>query len=146
MKNLLVAVDFSPVTVDVIRTATEVARAFGASVRLVHIAAPNPDFVGYEAGPQTVRDVVAIHFRDDHRKLQEIELEMRKAGINVAALLVQGDTVGKILKEAAEFGAEMIVIGSHGHGTLYDLIAGSVAEGVLRKSLCPVLVVPSPRR
>ena len=146
MKNVLVALDFSPVTADVMRAATEVAGAFGAFVRLVHIAAPNPDFVGYEAGPQTVRDVIAVHLRDDHRKLQELELEMRKAGVNVTALLVQGDTVGKILKEASDFGADLIVVGSHGHSALHDLIAGSVAEGVLRKSPCPVLVVPSPRK
>lgn len=145
MKNLLVAVDFSPVTADVLRTATEIARAFEAAVRLVHIAAPNPDFVGYEAGPQTVRDVIAVHLRDDHRKLQELELAMRKDGVNVTALLVQGDTVGKILKEASEFGADLIVVGSHGHSALHDLIAGSVADGVLRKAACPVLVVPSPR-
>lgn len=145
MKNLLVAVDFSPVTADVLRAATLIAKAFGAAVRLVHIAAPNPDFVGYEAGPQTVRDVIAVHLRDDHRKLQDLEIEMRKAGVNVTALLVQGDTVGKILKEASEFGADMIVVGSHGHSALHDLIAGSVADGVLRKAPCPVLVVPSPR-
>lgn len=146
MKSLLVAVDFSPVTAEVIRTATQVALAFGAHVRLVHIAAPNPDFVGYEAGPQTVRDVVAIRLRDDHRKLQDVEAQLRDAGVTVTALLVQGDTVGKILKEADDAGAGMILVGSHGHGALHDLIAGSVAEGVLRKASCPVLVVPSRRR
>lgn len=145
MKSLLVAVDFSPVTDAVIETAGRVARAFGIPVRLVHIAAPDPDFVGYEAGPQTVRDSVAHRYKDERRKLHDLEAVLRKAGVEVNALLVQGDTVDKILKEAAEAGAGMIVLGSHGHGTLHGLIAGSVADGILRKATCPVLVIPQRR-
>ena len=36
-------------------------------------------------------------------------------------------------------------MGSHGHGAIYELLVGSVTEGVLRKARCPVLVVPSER-
>ena len=50
-----------------------------------------------------------------------------------------------ILEEAERLEAEVIIMGSHGHGALYDLIVGSVTEGVLRKAKCPVLVLPSKR-
>ncbi|MEW5940915.1 MAG: universal stress protein [Chloroflexota bacterium] len=68
---------------------------------------------------------------------------MRKAGLDATALVVQGATVETILNEASKLEADMIVVGSHGHGALYQLLVGSVCEGVLRKAACPVLVVPT---
>jgi nucleotide-binding universal stress UspA family protein len=56
-----------------------------------------------------------------------------------------GPLVGCILDRALKHGAGLIVLGSHGHGALYDLLVGSVAEGVLKHSKVPVLVVPALR-
>jgi nucleotide-binding universal stress UspA family protein len=61
----------------------------------------------------------------------------------VTALLVQGVTADTILEEAAKLAADIIVVGSRGKGALQQLVVGSVSEGVLRKSQCPVLVVPT---
>jgi len=71
---------------------------------------------------------------------------MRKAGLDTTALLVHGATVETILKEASELEVDMIVIGSHGRGAMHQLLMGSVSEGVLRKSRCPILVVPTHKR
>lgn len=49
----------------------------------------------------------------------------------------------RLLAEQGRLAADAIVLGSHGHGALYDLLVGSVAEGVLRRAPCPVVVVPS---
>jgi nucleotide-binding universal stress UspA family protein len=51
-------------------------------------------------------------------------------------------SVAAILEQAQKLGAEYIVIGSHGHSAVYDVMMGSVASGVLKKSPCPVLIVP----
>jgi nucleotide-binding universal stress UspA family protein len=48
-----------------------------------------------------------------------------------------------ILEKAREVAAGTIVIGSHGHGRLYDALVGSVSAGVIRGATCPVLVVPA---
>jgi nucleotide-binding universal stress UspA family protein len=63
----------------------------------------------------------------------------------VTALQLQGATVATVLAEADRLGAELIVLGSHGHGAVYELLVGSVAEGVVRRSKVPVLLVPSLR-
>jgi len=55
-----------------------------------------------------------------------------------------GDPVTEILARAR--GASFVVMGSHGHGAMYDLLVGSTAQGVLRKAPCPVLIVPPARR
>jgi nucleotide-binding universal stress UspA family protein len=59
---------------------------------------------------------------------------------------VQGATVETILKEALKLDVDMIVAGSHGRGAMYQLLVGSVSEGVLHKSKCPVIVVPTHER
>lgn len=142
VKRILVAVDFSAVTGDVIRTTASLARVLGAEVRLLHVAAPEPDFVGYEAGPATVRQRVAEEYRAARRQLHALEDSLR-GEIKVNSIMVQGDPVEKILAAAREFGADLIALGSHGHGALYDLLVGSVASGVLKAASCPVLVVRS---
>ena len=42
-----------------------------------------------------------------------------------------------------ELGADLVILGSHGHGVVASLLLGSVAEGMVRKSLVPTLVVPA---
>ncbi|MCX7819768.1 MAG: universal stress protein [Kiritimatiellae bacterium] len=145
MKRILAAVDFSPVTGDLIRVVAALSRAFHADVRLIHAVPPEPDFVGYEAGPATVRERIAAEYRAARQQLHAIEESLRDETPAVSALVVQGDPVQKILAAAQEFGADLLVMGSHGHGALYDLLVGSVASGVLKHARCPVLVVPSRR-
>lgn len=143
MKSILVAVDFTDVTPAVVAEAEKLARAFGAELTVVHVAEPNPDFVGYEAGPKSVRDAEAKHLREEHSQLHEIAEKMRADGVNVKGLVLQGPTVEKIIEEVDKLNADMIVMGNHQHGPLHRFFLGSATEGVIRQNRCPVLVVPS---
>ena len=143
MGLVLALVDFSDVTGKVVDEAAAMARALGDRLVILHVAAPDPDFVGYEVGPQSVRDSMASHFHEEHQKLGVLEKGAAKAGGAVEALLVQGPTVEKALQMAERLCATHIVLGSHGHGALRKLLVGSVTEGVLRGAGCPVVVVPS---
>jgi nucleotide-binding universal stress UspA family protein len=60
----------------------------------------------------------------------------------VSALVVQGAIAETILAEADALGVHLIVMGSHGYGTMAELILGGVSKAVLRKAACPVLVIP----
>ncbi len=144
MKTILTAIDFSEVTPKVGRLTEKLALAFeGCKVCLVHVAPPEPDFVGYDPGPQTVRDKLAEQFREEHRKINKMRESMEGKGLDVTALLIQGATIEKILEEIDRCKADLVVMGSHGHGALHQLLVGSVSEGVLRQARCPVLLVPS---
>lgn len=48
----------------------------------------------------------------------------------------------EIIKESKKFKASIIIMGSHGHGAMYNLLMGSVIEGVIRESNVPVMIVP----
>ena len=56
--------------------------------------------------------------------------------------LARGPGITTTLKEAEELQAGLIVVGTHGHGAMYDALIGSYSAGVIRKSKLPVLVVP----
>ena len=96
--------------------------------------------------PLAARESLAKKFRDEHRQIQELADRMRKAGIDTTALLVHGAIVEAILQEASDVEADLIVVGSHGRGAMYQLLVGSVSEGILHKSPLPVLVIPTHKR
>lgn len=143
MKSILVPVDFSDCAKLVIEAAIPMAKALAASVTLIHVAQPEPEFIGYEPGPQTVRDSVAKELVEEHRKIRALEKAFKDAGVSVTALVFQGYPVEKIEEQALKHHVDMIIMGSHGHGALHNLLVGSVTEGVMRRAICPVLVVPS---
>ena len=140
--SLLVALDFSTVSDGQLEIVSRLARP-KREIFLLHVAEPDPSFIGMEAGPVEVRDQVAREFHREHERLQTMADRLRASGHEATALLVQGPTVQTILKEADRVGAEVIVVGSHGRGKLFDLVVGSVSAGVIRKAKVPVLVVPS---
>jgi nucleotide-binding universal stress UspA family protein len=141
--KIMVAVDFSDACAAVLAVAKNYARFLPAELWLIHVAPPDPEFVGYEPGPQYVRDRVAKEFHQEHQELQRHAAELRDAGVNATPLLVQGRTAEAILKEGERLGADLIIVGSHGHGAVYHMLVGSVTEGVLHRAKCPVLVVPT---
>lgn len=143
MKNILAAIDFSDVSSIVVEKAAELAESFNCKLWLIHIAAPDPDFVGYGTAPTFRRESRAETLKQEHRYLHDKALELGENGIDVTPLLVQGATIETILKEASKLEVDTIVIGSHGHGSLYKTLVGSVSEGIIRQASCPVLVVPA---
>jgi nucleotide-binding universal stress UspA family protein len=58
-------------------------------------------------------------------------------------LLLKGTPANLIVEKANELNADMIILGSHGHGLFHKALLGSVSESILRHAHCNVLVVPS---
>lgn len=145
MATILVPVDFSSVEHAVTACAAELAKRLRAKLILVHVEAPDPEFVGYQVGPQSVREAVARSIHGDAQALHALRDLLRNQGLDVDSLLIQGPTVDKIVDEAERLKADYIVMGSHGHGNLFELVVGSVSDGVIRRAPCPVVVVPRAR-
>lgn len=143
MKNILVAIDFEETSNAVLERATELVSASAGKLWLIHVAAPDPDFVGQDAGPQSVRDPGAGWLPEEQRALQGTAAILRDRGLDTTALLVYGPTVATILKEARKLDADLIVMGSHGRGALLRTLLGSTCEGVLHRTEIPILIVPA---
>jgi nucleotide-binding universal stress UspA family protein len=142
--KILAALDLASTTPAVLDAARKWAVGLGAKLWLVHAAAPNPDFVGYETGPDTVRDAIAHQLRVQRTQLEEAAEVLRKDGIEVIALIVQGPTAETILHEADKIGADLLLMGTRGHGKIHDWLVGSTSKGVLHSTTRPVLLIPPP--
>jgi len=142
MKRLLVALDFSADTGGIVRIAIALGRALHAEVRLLHVAPPEPDFIGYDAGPPTVRQQAAAEYQEARRELHALERQFASEGMMVDALVIQGDPRQKIPAEAKEFRADLIILGARGRGAVHEWLVGGVTSAVIKKADCPVIVVP----
>jgi universal stress protein A len=145
VRVVLACVDFSELEPAVVEAARALATAHGAELHVLHVGPPEPAFVGYASDPEVLRDQVAMHLRDEHRRVEAIAAQLRERGVVAHPHFVRGASAETILHQAARLGADCIVIGSHGHGPVHALLVGSVADGVLRDARVPVLVVPRPR-
>jgi nucleotide-binding universal stress UspA family protein len=140
--SILACLDLSPISSRVAEEAVKLARDLDEELVLLHVGAPEPDFIGYDVGPDTVRDAVANELRQEHRELEEWRQGAESAGVRARALMVQGPTLEKLLAQAERLAPRFVVVGSHGHSAIRDLIAGSSIQGLLRHSPVPVVVVP----
>lgn len=145
MKNILVAIDsitsITPAS-PVIRHAIEFARAFSSKIWLLHVVPPGRATTPFTVPREVLRDQVATELCQEHKSMQHLAQHLRDNGIEVTALLVEGSTVKMILGEAQRLAADLIVVGSHGHSTVYRALLGDIGERLLNESSRPILYVP----
>lgn len=140
--KLVVGIDVDIDSAQLLQQARQLLQVEHSEVWLIHVVAPEPDFVGYDVGPQTVRDALAAEYQAEHTHLQSLAQSLRDEGLAATALMVQGPTAETLLAQAEKLGADMLIVGSHGHGAMYNLVVGSVTEDLIRRSNLPVHVVP----
>jgi nucleotide-binding universal stress UspA family protein len=150
--NILVALDLSESSQIVVQQTKKLSKALSAKIWLLHATDQNPELVVAPEGFDDitnlqnvgeVRDAIAKEFHEEHRLLQQFSQELREAGFDCTALLVQGSTKETILNEAAKLSADMIILGSQGKWNIDHFLLGSTSEGILQKSPVPVLVIPT---
>jgi len=149
VKLIVALIDFSEVTSDLVTLVGSLARATSSKLVLLHVAMPDAEFVDGEERPDSSRDGIASALRRRHRDLEILKMEFEKLGVETLALLARGHSprgnpVPKIVDEVDRLAPDLIVMGSHGRGRLYQLLVGSVTDAVVRRVRQPVLLVPSP--
>ncbi|MBO3115508.1 universal stress protein [Winogradskyella sp. DF17] len=142
MKNLLVTIDFNNSEQKLVKMAYNLAKSYSSKVWLLHVTAPDPDFVGYEVGPQYIRDFRAEELKNEHKALQVLADDLENKGVNAEGILIQGATLEIILKEADHLNIDLIIVGYEDHNFLYEALVGSVSSKLIKKTKIPVLVVP----
>jgi nucleotide-binding universal stress UspA family protein len=141
MKNILVPVDFSDLSIDIIEMAGKFALAFGSKVWIIHVDSRQSYYAGIEGGASIISDLRGEEWNRMERDLQSMEEYLRNKGVNAESKLIQGKVVSTILEQCQKLEADMVVIGSKTFGLFSRTFLGSVSEGVLRKASCPVMIL-----
>jgi len=140
--KLLAAVDLSKASSYIIEAVHRVALATDAQVILIYVEEPLPSVPGPSLEAVSVYPNVADGELATPKQLEILVQQLNDLGVSTKALISQGDPARTILEEAKGQDADLIIVGSHGHGLLFDALVGSVSSYILRHSPVPVLVVP----
>ena len=138
----MVAVDFNDSIGELMIYADNFAQKFDSKIWVLHVADPEPDFVGYEPGPQYIRDIKAEEYREEHHNLQEICKNFLSGKVESEALLIQGSTVQTVLEEAKKLQIDLLIVGTHKHSFLHNLLNENVSMELLKKVDIPMLTIP----
>ncbi|MEN8124938.1 MAG: universal stress protein [Bacteroidota bacterium] len=142
MKNILVAIDFGDEEELIVQKAIEIGVKFKSKIWIIHAAAPDPDFVSFDAGPQSVRDDRAKTLHEENKIIGLLTDKVKAEGLDATGLLIQGSTIELILKESEKLKADLIIIGHKKLGFFEKFIKGSVSSGILQNSKIPIMVIP----
>ncbi|MBM4127661.1 MAG: universal stress protein [Nitrospira sp.] len=121
--RMLLATDFSACADEALHAVSRLAALAGAGVRVVHVHST-------EDGKPHMQ-----------QKMDRVIQALRDRGIEADGTCRPGNPVEAILEEASRWEADLVAVGTQGRRGLSRLLLGSVAEGVLRRAGCPVLVV-----
>ncbi|MBN9288620.1 MAG: hypothetical protein BGO43_07130 [Gammaproteobacteria bacterium 39-13] len=144
-KNILVAVDESNTSTLALNEAITYCKEHAnTSLRIVHVG--NEFFINWDGAPVYPEETEHSFKNAQLALLQNIELKLHEAQIaNYETRLIEtkpGTRVAeKIVEEASNWPANLIVLGTHGRQGFHHFLLGSVAEGVIRIAPMPVLLV-----
>lgn len=148
MKNILVAIDAENESQELIAKAKEFAIPFSAKIWILHIIEPTPEFIDYQinehfiVGPQYIRNLDEDKKAEEHKMLQKLADKIIAEGVDAEGITIVGPTIDMIVEEVHTLNVDMVVIGSHKHGFLYNALIGDTTTKVIKKSNVPILVVP----
>ncbi len=167
VKKILYATDLSENARFAFAYAVSLADLYGAKIALLHVLPEISELmdhhvIGYIDSDRW-EEIKAEHFKEAkealigkrknhlaikdvlHQFSQKVKEGQEGEGFITDDIIVErGNPVEQILKQAEERSCDLIVMGTHGHGTLADVMLGSTARRVIRRSKIPVLVVRLP--
>jgi nucleotide-binding universal stress UspA family protein len=130
IERILVPVDFSTQSLRALDDAVEFSLPYEAQLIIMNVV----ERATFELPPAKEMEAAAA-------KLAQIQGRVRGRGIHCRTLVRSGVPYKTIIDEANKIKANLIVISTHGRSGLAEFLIGSVAERVVRGSLCPVLVI-----
>jgi len=146
MRNLLVPVDLSEISPAVVEGASCFGRSLASNLWLLHVVPPPNHSPPFNLERSLWRRELAKGLRDHRRQLHELAEQLRREHYHVFTRFIPGTVSTIILTEAERLHADLIVMGSHGHGNLYHALFGGVGQKVMRKASCPVMLVSPEKR
>lgn len=153
--KILIALDYNTTAQKVADEGYAFAKSMHAEVTLLHVMSDPLYYASVEnsliTGLKDSLGVDPLAFDADHRLkgvsqyfLDTIKLKLGDKSINT--VLEEGDFADTILMKAKSLEMDILVVGSHSHRWLEDIVMGSVTTKVLRLTTIPLFIVPTKKR
>jgi len=153
MATVVVGIDGSEGSAAALRFALDEARLRGATLRVVHAfvlplseVAPDPFLLEFPSVPGPELEAIADDLEQGAKDLIDAALERvldgAEPGVALERVAVEGSPAASVIAEAE--GADLLVVGSRGHGRVHGLLLGSVSQQCVSHAPCPVAIVPTP--
>jgi len=139
IQQIVVPVDFDQHTDTLVEFAISMAGLLSAQLHFIHVSEPYEgygiplDNVAYQEIEKQIRAAA-------EEKMVQLIAETSKKNTNCTGKVVNGDVVDEIVTYTEEEDAGMIIIGTHGTKGLKKILLGNVAERVVHRAPCPVLL------
>lgn len=147
-KRILVPVDGSPTAAAGLREAIGLAKETGARVQLAHVVDQHAVVLMGVETAYYIDEMMQTMRKSGRHLLDRAVARAKKAGVEASGVLLEtltGPAADPIVRQARKWGADLIVIGTHGRRGVRRLVMGSDAEQVVRNAPVPVLLVRSAR-
>ena len=165
IKKILYATDLSESAVHAFSYAVSLANMYGAGITILHVLAefPGEDFIANMINADTWEEIKNRHYSEardqligkkrDHVAIKEVlqafseEVKVDEEDqtfVTDEILIKDGAPAEIIVQTAIEQNCDLVVMGTHGHGIIADVLIGSTAKWVIRQSPIPVLVIRLP--
>ncbi len=165
IKKILYATDLSESAVHAFSYAVSLANMYGAGITILHVLAefPGEEFIANMINTDTWKEIKSRHYSDardeligkkrDHVAIKEVleafseeaqAVDEDQTFVTDEVLIKQGAPAETIVETSQELNCDLIVVGTHGHGVIADVLVGNTAKWVIKHSPIPVLVIRLP--
>jgi nucleotide-binding universal stress UspA family protein len=142
LRRIVHATDFSPASGPAFRKALEVAKDNGATLVIVHVLPALPMVGDAYIAATAYDEMLNAHRAQADRTMERLVKRARAAGARATGVVIgTGAVADQIARFAKRQRADVIVMGTHGHGIIARALLGSVAERVIARASSPVMTV-----
>lgn len=135
--RFICAVDDAPTADDAVVVAGDLAARLGARLTLCHVAHRPSDFPYGDQAAMERRHAAAL--AEGEQLLRDVA---GRTGVEATLRVACGEPAPVLLELAEQMAADLVVVGSHGHGALHKALLGSTSAALARRLACPLVVVP----
>ncbi|XZE34307.1 universal stress protein [Pirellulaceae bacterium SH501] len=141
--KILLAIDGSSCSIAAIRELYRIPFSQQSEIRVIIVDAPIDDGMFRAKSLGAYDDLIRQQRADVMQKLHEATQLMKAhpSKVHVSSAMVEGHVKESIVDEASRYGADLVVVGSHGYGPIHRFFLGSVSQYVAHNAPCSVMIV-----